>query len=504
MSQHQEKPIERKFEEALNLASSTAPIFTHNAKQEMGKMLDAILRSNKHVQTRLSTNQSPQIKGGFIAEEFHAETFNLDAILKGKDSRAITDQYKSEWENFNRTGNDGSLDIIVHDKGQIAKTAQSKYGQNAEATAGKDSAGFSQVKDGKVKYAEADTYLGPSDQITPRDGSVSVKKHAESAAWANEKRGGDPKQTEAYKQTAKKARSNIEHEGVSSKDLTKSEADALGRGDTKKIKDIEAEYQTASTVKQMGNAALRAAALSAVVSGAVNITQYCKLARDGKITSEEAVRCILVETATSAADSALKASAVVGAQSVMVRYGEKVVIETFAKQSLKTLMRGNAVTIGVVCAIDTAKDLVALSMGKLSKDEFFERQGKGMLNTSAGVIGGTLGASSVASLATSMGWAFPIAAPLLGGLAGGLIAGMAMNYALENKIEKPYRQLMENTSHLADAALELQKVSSSIFAGQVLFTKVLEEESRLDKLFAMQVYEIDRAGERAALAIQKI
>lgn len=504
MSDHREKPIERKFEDALNLASSTAPIFTHNAKQQMGKMVDTILRSNNHIQTRLATNQSPQIKGGFIAEEFHAETFNLDAILKDKDVRAITDQYKPEWGNFNRAGNDNSLDVIVHDKGNIVKTAQSKYGQNAETTAGKGSVGFSQVKDGQVKYTEADTYLGPSDQINPKDGSVSVKEHAEAAAWGNEKRGGDPKQTEAYKQTAKKVRSKIEHDGVASKNLTKSEADTLGSGDTKKFKDIESNFQTRSTFKQMGNAAVGAAALSAVISGTVNIIQYCQLARDGKISSEEAVQCIIVETATSAADSALKASAVVGVQSLLVRYGEKVVIETFAKQSLKALMRGNAVTTGVVCAIDAAKDLVALSVGKISKEEFFERQGKGMLNTSAGVIGGTLGAVSAASFVTSMGFSFPIAAPLLGGLAGGLIAGMAMNFAIENHIEKPYRQLVENTTHLADAARELQKVSSTVFASQVLFAKALEEEAYLDKLFAVQLHELDKAGERAALAISKI
>lgn len=37
----------------------------------------------------LDISQLPSQKGGFIAEEFHAESFNLDAILKDKDFKAI-------------------------------------------------------------------------------------------------------------------------------------------------------------------------------------------------------------------------------------------------------------------------------------------------------------------------------------------------------------------------------------------------------------------------------
>ena len=86
---------------------STTPVFSHAAKQQMAKMIEATLRSRTHIQCRLDTSQLPSQKGGFIAEEFHAESFNLDAILKDKDLQAITDQYKPEWNQLNRAGNDG-------------------------------------------------------------------------------------------------------------------------------------------------------------------------------------------------------------------------------------------------------------------------------------------------------------------------------------------------------------------------------------------------------------
>lgn len=133
-----EEEVEKIFEQTV----STAPVFSHAAKQQMAKMIEATLRSRAHIQCRLDTSQLPSQKGGFIAEEFHAESFNLDAILKDKDFQAITDQYKPEWNQLNRTGNDGVADIIITKGNKSVHVAQSKYGANAETTAGRGETGF--------------------------------------------------------------------------------------------------------------------------------------------------------------------------------------------------------------------------------------------------------------------------------------------------------------------------------------------------------------------------
>ena len=486
--------IDKKFEDAFRRAGYTSPVFTHAAKQQMGKMVEQIARSNENYNARLSGDLTSARKGGFMSEEYHTESFNLDAILKDKDTRAYTDQYKTEWAEQGRAGNDGVADIINVEDGKTVHTAQSKYYDDPAKTGGSNK-GFSTVDDGRPKYGDADTYLAPSDQVS------DIKKGAgEKAAGES-----DPVKRDAYRQTEKKTSGKLKHGEVESSELTKSEADSMGRGDMSKVRKTESEYQTKSTVLQMKRAAVGAAAISAVVSGTVNTVRYIQLASEGKISADEAVVKIVAETAASAADSAVKASAVVGTQSLMVRYGaEKVVIGALAKSGFNALVRTNAVTVGVVCGIDMIKDMVALGMGNLTKEEFCERQGKNVLNTTAGVTGGALGAIAAESAFVGATGLLATAAPFLGGLAGGLIAGLAMNMAIENGVEKPYRELVSNTSALVSAARELEMVSRNVFGAQVIFTKVIERDIILERLTANQMDRIDAAGRRALEVIEKI
>ncbi len=67
----------------------------------------------------------------------------------------------------------------------------------------------------------------------------------------------------------------------------------------------------------MGNAAVGAAALSAVISGSINTVRYIQLAREGKISIEDATFKIVGETVASAADSAVKAASTTGLNSLI-------------------------------------------------------------------------------------------------------------------------------------------------------------------------------------------
>ena len=89
----------------------------------------------------------------------------------------------------------------------------------------------------------------------------------------------------------------------SSTGLSKADADTMGSGNLSKLNEIESRYQTKSTLKQMGNAAVGAAAMSAVVSGSMNTVRYIQLAREGRLTAKEATVKIVGETVAAAADS---------------------------------------------------------------------------------------------------------------------------------------------------------------------------------------------------------
>lgn len=508
---------ENKYNMAFEQIAHLQPIFPEEAKRQMAELIEVIVKSNENIDSILATNQLCAVKGGYIAEEWVAETFNLDAILKGADARAVTDRYEGwsnlEWNGVPLKKND-IPDIVVTRNDEIVKTAQSKMYCSAEKTA----AEMSQVNNGQPKYENVDVMLGPKDQVHPTLEQVPgesqpitttpISEHAQAKADALKSQNGDPAQVAAYENTAEKCSDVIQEGDVSSTPLTKDEADTLGMGDKSRLQEIEGAYKTQSTLQQMGKAGINAAALSAIVCGTVNTLRYIQLAKDGKLSVGEATIRILGETAASAADSALKASANTGIQSLMVRYGsEQAAMQVLTRHGLKSLIRTSAVTAGVTCAIDLVKDLVLLGMGKITREQLYERQGKNILNTSAGTVGATLGTATAGGLTAAFGiqGGFAMfALPLIGGLSGGLIAGLAMNFAIENGIERPYRELVSNIEELRETTLVLDDLSRTMFHGQALFSQYLEADFQMETMLQYQMKEIDRVGDMAADAINRI
>lgn len=510
--------IEEKFEKAFSQIGAVQTIFPYQAKRQMAELCEIIMKSDAIFDKILSTNQSTAVKGGFAAEQYLAETFNLDAVIKNDGARAYTDNY-SEW--YDHSFNEIPLkkndipDVIVSRDGKVTTTVQSKFYDTAENTAQQ----MSQMKDGQPKYKDITTLLGPKDQIDGKMifdpfenteiSTTTIKEHANAKAEALSLKPCNDVEVNAYRQTAQKASAKIQDGKVSSGTLTTEEDLQLGGGDKHKILGERTKAQNSSTVAQMRNAAIGAAAMSAVISGAVNTFQCIQLVKKGRISFQEATYKIISETVSSAADSAVKASANVGIQSMMVRYGsEKAIIEVLTKQGLKSVIRTNALTIGVISTVDAVKDLIRLGAGQISKSEFYERQGKNFLTTSAGVIGGSAGAAGVTAIASSLGvgatgLALPIATAI-GGIAGGLIAGLAMDLAIRNGIEKPYINLVKNTHNLQKAIFELEQVSRNVFYTHVLFTKFIQENLRLDNELKIQMDRIDAAGSSAFESINRV
>ena len=88
-----EEDIDLKYEKAFKQLGETNPIFPHFAKKQMGDLVEQIAKSNKIYEQSSQIvekfkldpkkyNQTLASQGGFVAEEFHAQTHNMDAILK--------------------------------------------------------------------------------------------------------------------------------------------------------------------------------------------------------------------------------------------------------------------------------------------------------------------------------------------------------------------------------------------------------------------------------------
>ncbi len=157
-----DKRIENEYEKAFSRLGAIQPIFPVNAKVEMAKMVEQIFKTDDNLAKIINSNWSKDVKAGFAAEEMLKETRNLNAILQGKESRAFTSR-DPEWNGTGLKGNDPVVDIAGIDKnGNVVYKAQSKFYKTAEETAKQ----MREVKDGVPKYQNADSLIGPEEQIS--------------------------------------------------------------------------------------------------------------------------------------------------------------------------------------------------------------------------------------------------------------------------------------------------------------------------------------------------
>lgn len=480
---------ERPYESALEQLGAVNAVFPEAARSQMTEMLDQIARSDANIRDIIGSGQSVPIKAGFVAEEMHAETFNLESILQRKSLRSLTDRY-AEWKELGLRGNDPTADVVVSDGSQIVHTSQVKYYETPEKTAN----ALREFRDGAPHYQNADSMVAPSDQISPPDGSPSIADHATRTEIKNAQT--RPDVADAARQVREKASDHISVDGVKSRPVSKAESREVAR-DSEQGEAVRSEYQdgymTQSTLQQMRRAAAAGAATTAIVVGTLNTMRYLSLVRQGKLEPGEAALQIVKCTALSSLDSAVKAAAATGAVSVVARHAPALL----ANQALGGLLAKNAIAGGVICGVDLVKCLVLVAAGKMTPAELETRTGKNVFTTGAGVTGSAIGMNLLAGSSIAF-------APVIGALAGGLIAGLAMQLAIENHIEKPYQELMQNTALLEASGQAMRKTAAAFVEGQRVFAAFVEREQELEQQFSGAVRRIDEAGDDMSRAIDRI
>lgn len=395
------------------------------AANQMGKMVDQCHLTDHILSTdgRIIGNASLGSRAGFVAEEIHSETFNLDAILKNKDVRAFTDRYP----NSPLSGNNPTNDVVVMQDGRQVQGAQLKYYKDGQTT----SKAFRESRDGIPHYKETDTMIGPSDQL--RD----IKDAARQTELKNQET--RPQVANAARDVQKKASDRLQQDGVESTPLTKKGAEKLAQG-TDEAKGahrkMQGEFKNASTLQQTAKAAGAAAVVTTVIAGTINTVSCLNKVQKGEMTPEEATLYILKNTAIAAGDSALKAASATAAVSLTAR----ALPELFKGSMLQSSLATGSVAGTAICAIDVVQCLVMVAAGKMTMAELETRTGKNIFQTGAGVIGASIGATLGAP-------AGPIGS-MIGAMAGGLITSVAMTVSIENQIEKPFREIMDNTKSL--------------------------------------------------------
>ena len=318
---------------ALNNSISLCPIWPAKASEQIGNMLHEINQANAIIDKVAGTAQNSAIKGGFAAETWHAESFNLDAILKDKDVRAFTDNFT----NTPLTKNHTTHDIVVMKGDEQLLGAQLKYFKDGEAT----QKAFRSTKDGIHQYQDSDAFIGPADQIE------QIKDAAERDMLRNQQT--RPGVSKAAERVREKTTGNLDVDGVHSTPLSKRDAEHLGSGNKtgKELhENMQNGYLNKSTVQQSLRAAKSAAVITTVIAGSINTFQSIKRVRDGEITAEQATFQILQDTAIAAGDSTLKAGVATAAVSMTARK----LPAMFAGTAFKRTFANNGVATAAVCA----------------------------------------------------------------------------------------------------------------------------------------------------------
>lgn len=373
--------------------------------QEFGKKLvevDKALSMANAQMMRTVTTKAGEISlnynlDGFIAEQYHVNTFNANAALKNSDYIAEV-KVPGEGETYGLN----SFDCVIRNRKAGTRAPlqqyQVKYGADAKAT-------IHMLKEGNYNNQRL---LVPSDQVAEVQAAFPTKTVTD----------------------------RIEIEGVSSTPLTKADA-----------KRLQLEAQETGTVtptgynvfqtkelalkigKSAGFAGLQAAAVTTGFTLAANVL------KGEQIDSDEVVAAA-IETG---ADTGIKA-AVTGA----LKVGSE-------KGIISLIPHGTPVRIisGIACnAIENVKILAKVAKGELTMSEGLDKMGR---TTTTMYYGMGWGAAGTAIGTVALSWV-PIVGPVVGGVVGGMVGYMAGSkfgctvYGIAKQVASKAKEVVSNAT----------------------------------------------------------
>ena len=342
---------------AAAAGASSVGQYAHEIDEALRKANDGMLKT---LTTQSgAVNLGPNLDG-FIAEQHHANTFNLDAAAKGSPLRAKV--LRGQGKN--------SVDIVVKDANDsIVRRYQSKYGQDADST--------------RAYFQEGD-YRGQRKLVpSGQEGDIPG------------------------------ATDRIEVDGVSSAELSKEEAKHL-----QEQAQLEQEFETyewndvnrIEIAKSIGKQSLLAAAIASAFEGARLLCRRLWNFLTGKPNRP------LSEDLEDFFKSSLKSGARVGAQTAVTG----AVVVAARNGWIKVLQRTPAGAIAAIVhvAIENAKVLFKLATGELTAEEALDAMG----TTTAAAMGAFIGAGKGATVGGLV--AGPLGALIggvVGGIAGSKI-----------------------------------------------------------------------------------
>ena len=336
---------------------------------EIDHALDQANKENIALMYRVDggINQSLHLDG-FIAEQHHVDSFNVEAAAQGSPYRAEVLKPAS-----GQTYGKNSVDIVIRDgNGKIVKRYQSKYGANAEST--------------KELFAKGN-YRGQR-KLVPEGQGQDIKNSAEV----------------------------IEHEGVKSKPLSKGEAKERQQKIQKEHEAKQYEWNDVNRkaiVKSIGQKAKVSAMLAVGFQGARILGRRIWNSLTGQ--ENRNVEEDVAEFVESALNSGISTGFTVAMTGSMV-----VICKNGWLGSLLKYTPAERIANAVCLGIENIKVTLSFWSGKISWNEAVDRMGDASCSLLSSLLLGTEGATLGASVGSILG---PIGI-VIGGIIGGVLGGI--------------------------------------------------------------------------------
>lgn len=325
---------------------------------------------------------------GFVAEDWHAGTFNADVAAKGG---------KGIFAAVDKT-NHPVNDININNNGQTTGF-QAKYYNTSEATAKAIS---------HSKYDNTGKVV-PSDQVD----SGGIRDSAHRQALRNQEI--RPDVSNSYAHTAENARATIEEAGFSSKGLTDEQSLKIVKElkkdsfDPKKYGLVTENFIKVEYIMQQAlKAGLTAAAISAVVKLAPEICNIImELINTGVIDQASFVQFGLTAV-TAPVEGFINGSVAAG------------ITATFASGLLGETLKAVSpalVATATVILMHAIQNSFFVATGKMSKAEFADACARDIFTATCGFTGALVGQALLPAL--------PVIGFMLGSFVGGVIGSFA-------------------------------------------------------------------------------
>ena len=321
---------------------------TNSVNNYVDTINTAIDNANKTMMESVTTkagtiNQNPNLDG-FIFEEHHAGTFNIDASVKQKPYHA--EALKPE---LGETYGKNSIDIVIEDSGKYVKKYSAKAYKNANETA---KSFYDKITGYKYKFQSK---LVPTDQTKEIVNSVDKIKF-----------------------------DNVESKGITKTEIKNIQSELQSGNKKTDIFSFKKDVNTISISKQIGKQAMVNGTIGLAIGMAANIGT--KIIQGKEVEVEE-----VIETGIKTGESIGLSTAVAGGIKVAV---EKEIIPAMSNSTIGAIAASSIDIIGTACK---------LGSGEISLGEAIKEVGTSISSAYSAIVSSSFGYTATIAVAGMVG-----------------------------------------------------------------------------------------------------